>query len=325
MKLTAREKEIVEALQKEPLIPQDELARQFGISRSSVAVHISNLMKKGIILGKGYVFNRRVAIVVVGQVYLEIKVHGDPDSPLIDMEHTGFAYDVCRSLADYGVNPKLITIVGNDLIGNNILAELQTLDIDTAHIYRHPGKRTCKKIISESGLYLVEGYQEHDYQQLVEAREWVITNCDWLIVEERYMEFVSQKTSAQNEQNPSLCGSCYINDNVIPAVFQGTDLLVLGVDDFQNYDAYVKACCQLVEAGTSNCIITDGNYNMILINGEGTRDYPLLPNQQFNCRRELHLFLAGLVYGLSSGYPMRQAMRIASGTAHASRTAHASS
>jgi cell division protease FtsH len=64
MRLTLRETEIFEILKKEPLIAQDELARRFGISRSSVAVHISNLMKKGVILGKGYVINESASVVV---------------------------------------------------------------------------------------------------------------------------------------------------------------------------------------------------------------------------------------------------------------------
>ena len=36
------------------MISQQELADRAGITRSSVAVHISNLMKKGCIAGKGY-------------------------------------------------------------------------------------------------------------------------------------------------------------------------------------------------------------------------------------------------------------------------------
>jgi len=317
MKLTAREREIVEALQKQPLISQDELALHFGISRSSIAVHISNLMKKGIILGKGYVFNKKVSIVVVGQVYLEIKVQGDPEDTLIDMKHTGFAKDVCKALAGYGVNTKLVTIVGNDDLGNDILNELQALEVDIAYIYRHPEKRTCKKIVSNKGLCLVEGYREKDYQQAIEAREWVASNCDWLIVEPQFVELLGGKISGRADKSPCLCSSWYVSGR-IPAYLNRSNLLVLGVDDFQNYDLYVNEGLELLEAGTRNCIITDGNNNMILLNGEGVRDYPLPPNQHFNSRMDLHLFLAGLVYGLSSGYPMRQAMRIASGTAHAS-------
>ena len=75
MRLTSREQEIVNAIKKNPLISQDELAEIFQISRSSVAVHISNLMKKGIIRGKGYVFNEYPSITILGDCYLEININ----------------------------------------------------------------------------------------------------------------------------------------------------------------------------------------------------------------------------------------------------------
>lgn len=315
MRLTTREREIAEALQKEPLISQEELALHFGISRSSVAVHISNLMKKGVILGKGYVFNKKVSIVVVGQVYLEIKIQDESENTLIDIKNAGFAEEVCLALAGYGVKTKLITVVGNDDLGSRILNQLKAQEVDIANIYRHPEKRTCKKVISNKGLCLVEGYSEKEFQQAIEAREWVASNCDWLIVEPEFQEFISMKISGRTDNFPCLCG-CWFADNEIPNFLSRCNLLVLGVTNLHNYELYIKKCTKLVEDGTQNCVITDGSNNMILVNSQGVSDFPLPPNQSFNSKRDLHLFLAGLVYGLSSGYPMRQAMRIASGTAH---------
>ncbi len=43
MPVTSREREICDLLRREPLISQEELAMRLGITRSSVAVHISNL------------------------------------------------------------------------------------------------------------------------------------------------------------------------------------------------------------------------------------------------------------------------------------------
>ena len=51
--VTEREAEIFRILQQHPSISQNELAAQLGIARSSAAVHIANLQKKGYILGKG--------------------------------------------------------------------------------------------------------------------------------------------------------------------------------------------------------------------------------------------------------------------------------
>ncbi len=53
--ITARERELLEWIEQDPLISQQELAARVNITRSSVAVHISNLTKKGFIKGRGYI------------------------------------------------------------------------------------------------------------------------------------------------------------------------------------------------------------------------------------------------------------------------------
>ena len=53
--MTQRERQILKWIEENPLISQQELADKAGIARSSVAVHISNLMKQGHIAGKGYI------------------------------------------------------------------------------------------------------------------------------------------------------------------------------------------------------------------------------------------------------------------------------
>ena len=53
--MTQRERQLLEWIRENPMISQQELADKAGITRSSVAVHISNLIKKGCITGKGYI------------------------------------------------------------------------------------------------------------------------------------------------------------------------------------------------------------------------------------------------------------------------------
>ncbi len=53
--MTQREREILNWIAENPMISQQELANKAGITRSSVAVHISNLTRKGYLAGKGYV------------------------------------------------------------------------------------------------------------------------------------------------------------------------------------------------------------------------------------------------------------------------------
>jgi len=136
MRLTTREKEIYDFLKKEPLISQDELAHHFRISRSSVAVHISNLMKKGFVLGKGYVFNEQVTVVLLGEACQEISIIENQGDIKIDVRLTGFALELSKILGRFGVNVKVITIIGDDEVGTSIASELVNNNLDTGNIYK---------------------------------------------------------------------------------------------------------------------------------------------------------------------------------------------
>ena len=57
--MTQRERQLLEWIRENPMISQQELAEKAGITRSSAAVHISSLMKKGYIAGRGYLLRHR--------------------------------------------------------------------------------------------------------------------------------------------------------------------------------------------------------------------------------------------------------------------------
>lgn len=156
MRLTLREKEIVEILKKEPLIAQEELAQRLGIARSSLAVHISNLMKKGVILGRGYVFNERVSGVVFGRSGTEVNVKignedGDGYQARIETRFSGFAYRVSSCLARFGMDVKVLTIMGVDEEGDRLMQTYKNQNVDTAHVYRLAKGRTGKMVRLSGG------------------------------------------------------------------------------------------------------------------------------------------------------------------------------
>ena len=74
--MTRREQEILAGIREDPLISQQELARRAGITRSSVAVHISNLMRKGLILSLIHIYALGLAQLHAGQRLLELSEHG---------------------------------------------------------------------------------------------------------------------------------------------------------------------------------------------------------------------------------------------------------
>ena len=70
--MTQRERQILQCIEADPMISQQKLADQLGITRSSVGVHIYNLMRKGYIAGKGYVLRSGSYAAVVGGVNMDI-------------------------------------------------------------------------------------------------------------------------------------------------------------------------------------------------------------------------------------------------------------
>lgn len=314
MKLTLREKEIYEALKRDPLVSQDELAKRFGITRSSVAVHISNLMKKGVILGKGYVFNEAVSAVVVGEACININIQGENEKSTIDIVYGGFALELSRALANYGVNVKVITVAGNDDIGEEIISKLKERNIDTSNIYRHLKARSCRRVLLNHIVSYNETYNWKEYEKAISLREWVTLNCEWLCIDPHFQgQFLTHLTGKDEEVLPYLSTYREIRyPEEVPEFLRNYSTLVLGVET-EHFDYYINK----IKSWASNqyWLITDGVSRVVYFQDLKAVDVLLLPNQSFDIRNRLPFLLAGLIYGLSNGYPLRQAIRIGIGSA----------
>ncbi|QGT99648.1 kinase [Candidatus Syntrophocurvum alkaliphilum] len=318
MRLTSREKEILDILKKEPLISQEELALRFNITRSSVAVHISNLMKKGVILGKGYVFNEEIPIVVIGESSLDIQVTQN-DEDKIDIFYGGFANEVSKALTNLGAKVKIITLIGNDDLSTSLIENLQKLDVDLSNIYKHQHKRSSRKIIVNNVIEFSEGFLLNDYEGLLSEREWIAYNSEWLIIQPSFQEIGYKHLITKNDLRmiPSYCTCVYVDNNIqeISDILNEYSLVIIGTKNNEMLQVNTEKGIDMVEKGVRDVIITDGTNNIITINKKGVSSLPLSPNQEFNCKKQLHLFLAGIVYGLSLKFPMRQAIRMAVGLA----------
>ncbi|MEG1311367.1 MAG: PfkB family carbohydrate kinase [Romboutsia sp.] len=140
--MTDREKEILDVLKENPMISQQELANMLCITRSSTAVHITNLMKKGYIKGKGYILKKNNYITVIGGSNIDIQ--GVPNKKLVlldsnpgkvDISLGGVGRNIADNICRLGIGTKLISAVGNDLYGNKILSECKSYGIDTDDCY----------------------------------------------------------------------------------------------------------------------------------------------------------------------------------------------
>ena len=138
--MTQRERQILQWIEADPMISQERLAEKAGITRSSVAVHISNLMKKGYIAGKGYVLRSGSYAAVVGGANMDIGgislaplVAEDSNPGTVTMSLGGVGQNIARNLSMLGVDVRFLTALGNDLYGQRIAAASSELGIDITH------------------------------------------------------------------------------------------------------------------------------------------------------------------------------------------------
>lgn len=158
--MTNREKEILELIKKNPMISQKELADILGITRSSAAVHITNLIKKGYIGGKGYIVNEKGYICIVGGANIDIQ--GFPQNNLILKDSNpgkvkvslgGVGRNIAENLSKLDTKTKLISVIGSDIYGKKILDEANFFNIDMSDslILNEASTSTYLSILDENG------------------------------------------------------------------------------------------------------------------------------------------------------------------------------
>lgn len=158
--MTNREKEIYDLLRENPMITQQEIADQLGLQRSSVAVHILNLTRKGMILGKGYILREGPYALVIGGANVDIV--GFPSNALkledsnpgkIRMSLGGVGRNIAENLARLGIPTKMLTAVGNDVYGKKILEESRKANLDMSQVLvlDHRSTSTYVSLLDESG------------------------------------------------------------------------------------------------------------------------------------------------------------------------------
>ena len=147
--MTQRERQLLQLIEANPLISQQEIADMLGITRSSVAVHISNLTKKGCIAGRGYVLRSGSYAVVVGGVNVDIGgrsfaplVAADSNPGTVRLSLGGVGRNIAHNLSLLGTDVHLLTAYGDDLYGERVAASCSELGIDLSRALRIPGGTT---------------------------------------------------------------------------------------------------------------------------------------------------------------------------------------
>ena len=201
--MTGREEEILNLIRKNPGISQNELADMLGIARSSVAVHISSLAKKGQILGKGYILKQEDYICVLGGSNMDIV--GFPNEELILHDSNpgtvkvslgGVGRNIAENLTHLGVSTKLISAIGDDMYGKRIMEHANAIGLDMKNslVLSQRPTSTYLAVLDGNGDMNVAISQMDIYDELtihfIQERRQVIENARICVIDTNIPEDV---------------------------------------------------------------------------------------------------------------------------------------
>lgn len=201
--ITHREFEILEIIKENPFVSQKEIADKLNIARSSVAVHIGNLTRKGVIKGRGYIVDLKDYVSVIGGANVDIAGYpfqklrkSDSNPGEVNVSIGGVGRNIAENLVKLGSNTKMFTVVGEDFHGEKIIKESEESGIDMSHvkITREYGTGTYLAVLNEENdmdiaIASMGCFSKLDREYIDNSRE-IIANSEIIIFDTNLEEEV---------------------------------------------------------------------------------------------------------------------------------------
>ena len=328
--MTQREQEILRLIQADPMIQQQDIADKLGIARSSVAVHISNLTKKGYIAGKGYVLRSGSYAVVVGGVNVDIGgrshaplIAADSNPGTVSVSLGGVGRNIAHNVSLLGADVRLLAAYGDDLHGQQVESSCAGLGIDLSHGLKVSGGTTstylyltdeqgemalavsdmsiCEKITPE---YLAEKSTVLDNARVVvadtnipaESLRWLAENCAAPL-------FIDPVSTTKAEKIRDILGKVHtLKPNKLEAE------LLSGIP-IRNKADLEKAAEKLLSTGLQRLFISLGGDGALAADETGCHWLKTIPGNMVNTTGCGDAFMAALVWSYLEGLSLEDSAR----------------
>ncbi len=317
--MTEREKEIFRWIKENPLISQQEIAERAGITRSSVAVHISNLMRKGMIQGKGYVVREEKYITVIGAVNVDIS--GQPERPLLGRDSNpgkigisfgGVGRNVAENICRMGGSVEMITVLGDDFYAAEIEKECRNLGIGLGYTLRAQGENTSTYLcINHADGDMALAVSDMDiYKRLtpeyLEGLLPIINKSSLVVVDgnipRESIEYLAEMCTVPILAEPVSVKKAERFRKVLDKLYlikpNSLELEVLSGVKVIDEETMKEAMDILLQQGVQNLVVSRGSKGVFFGNAEGKKRYSGYPCRVVNTTGCGDALMAGIAFGL---------------------------
>jgi pseudouridine kinase len=337
MKITNREKELLRLIKSNPMISQEQLSLKLGITRSSVGVHVSNMVKKKLIKGRGYVTHSELYVSIIGGSNVDIQ--GSTDSSLIlhdsnpgeiSMSAGGVGRNIAENLSRISIPTKIFSYVGADALGDFLVEETQRANVDTSYIKKHTTIPTSQYLsvlddnndilISISDMRIIDQMSIEDiksYNNTISQSSVIVVDTNiptkvikYIANEYGHMPlFLDPVSIAKTSKIIDIIGKFHtIKPNRLEAE------LITGIK-ITNPKSMLEAAQNLFDRGCRQIFITLGKEGVFYYDGVDYGHYYQKPMEVNSTNGAGDAFVAGTVYGFLKLNSIKETAKFASSAA----------
>lgn len=329
--MTNREEEILQIIKKNPLISQNQLANILGITRSSVAVHITNLIKKGYITGRGYVLNNSNFVSIIGGSNIDIVGFSsnpirfnDSNPGVIKISLGGVGRNIGENLARMGIKTKLISAVGDDVYGKKIVDEGRAIGLELEHSMILPGTSTSTyvSILDDGGDMKVAishmDILNHMNVEFIKSKKDIIESSKICVIDTNIPKDVIEYALNNYKETKffldtvSVTKCMKIKDmigkfhTIKPNKIEAEALSGIHIE---NYKDIHKAGQFFINQGVKNVFISLGGDGVYYNDGNEWGIYSVPKIEVINANGAGDAFLSGLVFSYFNNYSLKTTLK----------------
>lgn len=318
--LNQHQHRILELLNHDPYMSQQSIASEIGLSRSTVANLITQLIDMGYIVGKAYVLadKKDDLIICVGAANMDIKL--STIEPIIletsNPAHSsssmgGVIRNVSENLGRLQLNVSLLTLLGDDASGVSLDSQMkQWVDMSkTQKVFSH-NTGTYTAVLDSNGQ-LVAGLADMEICELMN-HQWISTYENYLKtaqtiivdtnVQADCIDYLIELTNIFNI-NLVIVGVSSVKMKRLPQHPMNVYAGIFNLDESQAYFNSKEDSQSLaknwIKQGYQNVIITQSSKPLVYANKNEVSSIPIyLTNDVVDVTGAGDSFISGLVYGL---------------------------
>ncbi|MCS7285777.1 MAG: carbohydrate kinase family protein [Anaerolineae bacterium] len=273
-------------------------------------------------------------VVVIGAAALDTKgmassipVYGMAVPGKVKISPGGVARNIAENLARLGVHSTLLTVVGNDPAGKQILEQAKESGIDVSRIEVIKGERTASylAILDQSGSPLASVYDmkimQHLTPQYIQKNRRIISKASMVIIDANIPpESIETIVSITSKHSIPLCAdptSSDLAEKLIPFLKDfylltpnEAEAEILSGKRVYDRDSAILAAKELVSKGVKIAVITMAEMGVCYSTPSTSGHVPAIRVEVVDFTGAGDALTAGTVFGLLNDFSVDEAIRI---------------